>query len=522
MRFMSRAILSRLVIAGILMGVSPLAFALPFIIVPKAGTILPTQIISGQTVSAYYTISNNTGSARPGNYMVYMPPNVTQVTSDAAIPDLCKSTFTLQPKNAAGGSCTLELLISGAVSANDPNPKHHLFACFPGGITCAGTTAPLNVSVIPGNNEFVAGGAYYDTNSNQVIAIASSTTTGSSWRQQALSASAGYQQGQLFGISCVGSTCVGVGLYEDMSYTNYPAIVVSTNKGATWSQQVLQPPSPSYVNGALDGVYCFSQNCIAVGSYNNIAMSTEQPLVATSHNAGMSWSQQLLPLPAGIQVGNIFSLNCISGICVGAGGSQDFNNNTIPTIYKSPDNGNSWSQQLLTLPNGYDEGLLYGVGCYSSTCIAVGTYAKSGGQNSLAVVISNNLGNTWTQKILTPPATFTQGEFNGISCSDNYCVAVGAYSYNINYSGYPAIAVTNNSGVTWTQQMLPLPTGMQYGYLTGVKCSGSVCVASGYYLPLSSNEIPFIALSTNRGMTWTQQTLPVPSPYVAGVLNGIG
>lgn len=102
-------------------------FALPFSITPKTGSPLPTQVPSGQSVTALYTVKNNTAATRAANYVKYLPTNVTQVTSDVSLPDLCGATFTL----ASGGSCTLKLSISGAVNAQDSNPHQHLFVCFP-------------------------------------------------------------------------------------------------------------------------------------------------------------------------------------------------------------------------------------------------------------------------------------------------------------------------------------------------------------------------------------------------------
>lgn len=124
--------------------VSNLSYALPFTIIPAA--TLPTNVVPEQTRLAFYTVTNNTNTTRANNYVKYLPPNVTQVTSDPLYPDLCGSTFTLNSKGSVGSSCTLELLLSGPINAEDSNPHNHLFVCLPGGITCAGTPNPLNVS----------------------------------------------------------------------------------------------------------------------------------------------------------------------------------------------------------------------------------------------------------------------------------------------------------------------------------------------------------------------------------------
>ena len=123
------------------------SYALPFAILPKAGTTLPTTVAQNSTATAYYTVANNTGSLRSGNFIKYFPPNVSQVTTGGTFANTCGARFTLSPARTSNSSCTLQLLISGAVNANDPLPEHHLFACFPDGLVCSGTNSPLNVSV---------------------------------------------------------------------------------------------------------------------------------------------------------------------------------------------------------------------------------------------------------------------------------------------------------------------------------------------------------------------------------------
>lgn len=105
---------------------------------------LPTSVPQGGSTQAYYTVTNTTGSFHVGNFVKYLPPNVTQVNIDGSVPNLCSSTFSL----AAGTSCTLELNVTGAVNSADPNARNHLFVCLGGCVTCcAGTNYPLNVRV---------------------------------------------------------------------------------------------------------------------------------------------------------------------------------------------------------------------------------------------------------------------------------------------------------------------------------------------------------------------------------------
>lgn len=140
----SNSVLGLLIVG--LLTISTLSFALPFNIVPKAGTQLPTSFKNGQTVTAYYTVYNNTISSRNDNFVKYLPPNVTQITRNGTYPDTCGALFNLSGKGQAGSSCTLQLRITGAVNKDDPDPHHHLFVCFPGGKSCAGTQYQLSVT----------------------------------------------------------------------------------------------------------------------------------------------------------------------------------------------------------------------------------------------------------------------------------------------------------------------------------------------------------------------------------------
>src|ERR1700744_6207236 len=91
------------------------AFARPLTIVPKAGTTFPTEMTPGYNVTAYYTVTNNTGLALNNLYVKYLPANVSQVTTNGDYPDTCGVTFSLEP----GASATLQLLISGPTGGNN-------------------------------------------------------------------------------------------------------------------------------------------------------------------------------------------------------------------------------------------------------------------------------------------------------------------------------------------------------------------------------------------------------------------
>ncbi|MFA5959189.1 MAG: hypothetical protein WC785_01565 [Tatlockia sp.] len=109
-------------------------WALPFTIAPAPNTIFPASINSGQPVTAFYTVTNNTKLTFSGVYLASLPPAVMPLNTNLSLPDApCTPPFTLP----AGGSCTMGFLITGAV--NNPVNANNAILCIPGAPkTCQG------------------------------------------------------------------------------------------------------------------------------------------------------------------------------------------------------------------------------------------------------------------------------------------------------------------------------------------------------------------------------------------------
>jgi hypothetical protein len=91
---------------------------------------LPTTVTMGQSVSATFTVTNMTHTARNGYVLQGLPTSVTQNTT---APN-CANPINLGPR----ASCQLQLDITGAVSSNFAICKAN---------SCTTATTPLNVSV---------------------------------------------------------------------------------------------------------------------------------------------------------------------------------------------------------------------------------------------------------------------------------------------------------------------------------------------------------------------------------------
>lgn len=493
-------------------------FATPFNIAPKMGTSLPTTVPPGQSVTAYYTIMNNSRKTLTNNYIQYLPPSVTQVTQNAQISDLCGVAFTLTPNGTAGSSCTLELVVSGAVNANDPNPAHHLFACLPGGKSCSGTFFPLNVALTSAPEQWVVVGQMNDSQ-----ALTGTSQDGQTFQFQSVPYPPNASASAFYGVDCTNQQCVSAAQYTTTDTTSsLPGVATSDISNlSTWMQQIF-PGIGSNPYGSLVSVSCKGAYCVAAGQYGND--SGLFPYIAQSADQAETWTQQLLPIidPATYLFAFFNGVSCSGETCVAVGLYYDESNMEYSGVAYSLDNGQTWHQQVLPLVSNTIVNTLNGISCIHSTCIAVGDYIDSNDNDNPGVAITTDAGLTWSNNIVQPlPTPYSQGEWQGISCTTQYCVAVGYYS-TVSYAGYLGTAVSTDMGQTWQQQVLPFsstPANLTSGVLYGVKCKNNTCVAAGVYYDNSLNKYPVIITSTDAGKTWSQQ---VVTDYVGSVLRGVG
>lgn len=517
-------------------------YALPFSVVPKGN--LPTAVVQGSSVTALYTIKNNTGSLRANNYIKYLPPNVTQVTSDPAIPDLCGKTFTLQASGQAKDSCTLKLLVDGAVNANDPEPHHHLFACFPGGLTCAGTEFPLNVGVEA--PAIVAVGNYTDNAGATHGGIAASQDEGLTWTQTVLPIQKGFIKEVLNANSCVGTRCVMVGS-STKAKNSFPAVEISENLGKTVTTRLtLTTGLPSgFSAGQFNGVSCVDNQCVAVGEYTQVGSGEDRAGTALSDDGGKTWTQQALDVPpdAPFMDGRFFGVSCRKDFCLAAGEYAPSLGKGVLVFATTTDKTN-WDQTIVFLPQfppRETTGTFFGADCPDDTrCIVVGgsftlvvpttriipafivgMYNRSVGKMDITVLqipaeIKNDPACQFSSGGNFLPIPFTQ--LKSVSCMDDKsCVAVGQYSCsneNTNtQTTFEMIVKTTDGGVTWTQTVINKIVDKNNVLSdNSVFCTSSFCITAGGIVDKSTFSFvsPLVNRSTDGGQTWVQEVLPLP------------
>lgn len=283
------------------------------------------------------------------------------------------------------------------------------------------------------------------------------------------------------GVSCHKNICAAVGEYlayqeECNCRAFFPMLVVSTDAGNTWEYKMydtLLPPP----NAAIDphtkfrNVSCYDHVCAAVGEYTNGVGYF--PILVVSMDKGKTWTYQvsdtLLPQPDAAEnpsagFGNVM---CNKKLCVAAGSYND-NNGRFPMVLTSLDKGKTWSYKLSNknpVPHsGTDPNTsINALDCSGGFCVIGGTYRNGNGGDGTGyfpfIAVSHDQGNTWEYKVFdtyqAPPniGVDPNGIFRGINCVKNKCTAVGDYRHVLSFNTFPMIAVSSDYGNSWTYKV---------------------------------------------------------------------
>lgn len=516
-------------------------FALPFNITTKTATVLPTTVPVGGVAPAYYTVQNNTGTTRINNFVKYFPPNVSQIVVGGTYPNTCGSTFTLAPRGSAGDSCTLQLAVTGAVDANDPDPHHHLFVCFPGGLTCAGTVNPLNViagpavlvsiTVLPANKTIPPGTTQqYQAIANYSDGTTQDVTASSAWISTDPTvatitpgpngglATAGFLGGTTeiqatFG-GKTGSTCLTVPTLISIEVTP-PNASILVNK-------TLQFTATGHYS---DGSTAPLTNLVTWNSLGTSA-TIDMNGLATCLGEGSATITATL----GSVTGSTTLTNTIAILT--AVGQQSPSNLPPgpPLLAQSLDSGNNWNvfpngsfDPFMTITNGkFSQTACTGSGT-SALCTAVGEDDSASPTKVPILIQTLNGGSTWGKFTEFCPDIPVKGVFFGTACTGSgnaaVCTAVGQDQTLVTPQP-PLLAQTRNGGVNWGEFFISSLAATS-GIFNGTACTGAggsaICTAVGLLNP--SSPIPLLAQTTDGGASWNEFTSFSPSIPPLGFFN---
>ena len=139
-------------------------------------------------------------------------------------------------------------------------------------------------------------------------------------------------------------------------------------------------------------------------------------------------------------------------------------NNDIGTLFRTSDGGRTWTAYDVPFSNGQVQFLSANTG-FVMTSLGAGM-----SKEAVAIYQTTNGGVTWTRKYINDPnapgAGTTLplgGQKSGMAFRDIWRGWIGG---NYPSAGYVYLFVTNNSGSTWKQVLLPLPAGYSNAFVS--------------------------------------------------------
>lgn len=291
------------------------------------------------------------------------------------------------------------------------------------------------------------------------------------------------------GTSCTGSgpsaICIAVGSNDN---TGVPLITQSFNMGTTWNAV----NNVTNDQGTFAGASCFGSGstatCIATGEDSN----TSTPLLAITTNGGSTWSTASI---TGLTSGVLEQASCTgsssSAICAVV--ADDFTTGTS-VIVVSTDGGNTWNNKNISgLPNTPNFTSISCTGTGSTAvCVAAGQHTAIG-LNEFLLAVSTDGANTWNA-VTTIPG-FTDGaSLNAVSCTGTGTTAICVAAGQDESTSSPLSIISTDGGNTWNIG----PSLINSGQFNAVSCSGLYCIAVG-----SNNNFGGIMQSVDGTQTWS-------------------
>jgi hypothetical protein len=293
-------------------------------------------------------------------------------------------------------------------------------------------------------------------------------------------------------VSCVSSTCVGVGYAENSSSTSLPLIEVKS--GGVWDRV------PEALPTGVQGLTWLSVSCASTTSCEGVGeatTATATEMVALDRS-GSTWTDSLLPTTAGWSSPQVASISCVVATCVAVGSAQ-VSGQSVPIVETL--NDSTWTASTVSPPSGSTGALFANVACVDATdCTADGFSTDASDLTSPIVAVETS--GSWTIQVSTPPAGTSVSVIAELSCrAATSCVAVGE-------SGAGAGIVISIQGSTVAYTSLPKLASQNYEVLTAVRCfAATSCVAVG----TTGNTTASVGVAAVlSGATWTQHTLPNP------------
>jgi hypothetical protein len=310
----------------------------------------------------------------------------------------------------------------------------------------------------------------------------------------------------------------GVGLTSTMQ-----AVVVGSSPGAGGVASASQPvltligttgEADQVVVAAIPGATQseVAVNVIAAAGATQVAAGSADgfPAVWFSQDGGSTWTRGTAATPAAF---NRSGLQQLTGVAHGSAGwvavGGPYLGNGTPTpghpvVVTSANGSNSapgaWTTQDATAAfkaPGLVTSAVAVSGSASSEYVIVGRQV-TGGHSTATAWFSAGLAG-WQPAVVS--ATGGTSQLAAVTATGNGFVSVGS-------SGTRPAAWLSPNGKAWSQVTLAMPPGAVSASLGFVATSGDAIAAAGTEVTATGGQLPFAAISTDGGSTWTQSLLP--------------
>ena len=447
----------------------------------NAAAVLAAVTIATPTATGFLTINatGSTAKATIANYSAH-----TGITSTAVLP-LSHTTDT----NTGGNTDTGDTIENGSVTFTNNSPG----------------TIDLIIDI---TGYYWAAGLTVDSRSAPLPADA-----------LAAAPAGEILNGNLADVSCGSSRCVAVGSYTT---DDGPVGLIDTFTGSGWQPSPAPAPPASGSVTRLGAVSCTGEMCAAAGSSDTAGIPGGVLLLSRDGQwtTTMAAAPQNAPAGAGQSV-NLSSVACpTTEFCVAVGNysyaGQQFGlletyTGTGWVASKAPELSDSAAATQLTAVSCVGPG----------ECVAVGTYATSGGATKGVLVTLS--GTAWTAGAAPVPTDSAPSIFvalNQVHCSGEQCIAVGSYSLSNTFGDerVQGLVLTKPAGTTkWSAAASPVPGPANdippRNALTDISCLPSSCFAVGQFRASKSDTAPLLEDFTNP--ISTSLSLTLPSDYAA-------
>src|SRR5579871_4989435 len=137
----------------------------------------------------------------------------------------------------------------------------------------------------------------------------------------------------------------------------------------------------------------------------------------------------------------------------------------------------------------------------NSNLVSVGSYITPGGYLPL-LAVSNDQGKTWDY--ISSHSKLLNGMFSHTSCNnEDLCIAVGPSFDDSNTAPLVAISRDREKKIWSYLSVHPSDFDHSEADTFSVDCNAQFCAIAGTYYNKDKQHLPFIALTKDKGKTWT-------------------